>query len=150
MLVHLDLTTADRWTALIGDFEILHGPVTSAIMAEAGHASMVGDGEDPAQAMTIEERTVFITKYLARCVIRDWRGVVDEETAEPVPVTPATVDAVMDIYPIFRAFNDKVIDARIRIDREKKDLPTSQNGTSGSGPDIAPTATDPAPSVPDA
>ena len=48
MLVHLDLTTADRWTALIGGFEILHGPVTSAIMTEAGHASgTVGPDDAP-------------------------------------------------------------------------------------------------------
>lgn len=139
MLVRLDLSTADRWTHLIGDFEILHGPVTSAIMAEAGHA---------ARAESIEARTVEITRYLARAVIRDWRGVANEETGDPVPVTPETIDAVMDIWPIFRAFNDRVIDARIRIDREKKDLPTSQNGTSGSVEPTAPTATDPAPTAP--
>lgn len=141
MLVRLDLSTDDRWTALIGDFAILHGPVTSAIMAEAGHA---------ATGASIEERTVEITKFLAKSVIRDWRGVLNEETGEAVPVTPATVDAIMDIWPIFRAFNDKVIDARIRIDREKKGLPTSQNGTSGSGQDTAPIATDPAPTAPPA
>lgn len=141
MLVHLDLSTADRWTTLIAGFDILHGPITSAIMAEAGHA---------ATAESIEERTVEITRYLARQVIRDWRGVVDDATGKALAVSPAAVDAVMDIWPIFRAFNDKVIDARIRIDREKKGLPTSQSGISGSGPDTAPTATDHARTAPDA
>ncbi len=142
MLVRLDLSREDRWTSLIAGFEILHGPVTSAMLAEAGHSA------DP--DLTIEARTVQITRFLAKAVIRDWRGVVDDATGEPLAVSPEAVDAVMDIWPIFRAFNDKVIDARIRIDREKKDLPTSQNGTSGSAPDIAPTATDPVPSVPGA
>lgn len=132
MLVRLDLSTEDRWTTLIAGFEILHGPVTSAIMAEAGHATT---------GVTIEERTVEITRFLAKAVIRDWRGVVNDDTGEPLPVTPEAVDAVMDIWPIFRAFNDKVIDARIRIDREKKDLPTSQPTTSGSAPATAETAT---------
>jgi hypothetical protein len=142
MLVRLDLSREDRWTTLLAGFEVLHGPVTSAMLAEAGHAA------DP--ELTIEARTVEITRFLAKAVIRDWRGVVDDATGEPLVVSPAAVDAVMDIWPIFRAFNDKIIDARIRIDREKKDLPTSQNGTSGSAPDTAPTATDPAPTVRDA
>lgn len=146
MLVHLDLTTADRWTALIGGFEILHGPVTSAIMTEAGHASgAVGPDDAP---VTIEERTVRITKYLARQVIRDWRGIVDDATGEAPAVTPATIDAVMDVYPIFRAFNDKVIDARIRVEREKKSLSTLPSGISGPGPDTAPIVTGPAPTAP--
>ena len=150
MLVRLDLSTAERWTALIGGFEILHGPVTSAMMAEAGHAANPGlvEGETPTE-LSIEERTVIITKFLARCVIRDWRGVVNDDTGEVLAVSPAAVDAVMDIWPIFRAFNDKVIDARIRIDREKKDFPASQSGTSGPGPDTAPTVTDLAPTAPD-
>lgn len=141
MLLRLDLSTEDRWTELFGGFAILHGPVTSALMAAAGHA---------ATGATIEERTVEITKYLARHVIRDWRGAVDDATGEPIPVTPDAVDAVMDNWPIFRAFNDKVIDARIRIDREKKDLPTSQPTTSGSEPATAETATTSAPSAPGA
>lgn len=140
MLVHLDLSREDRWTTLLAGFEVLHGPVTSAMLAEAGHAA------DP--ELTIEARTVEITRFLAKAVIRDWRGVVDDATGEPLVVSPAAVDAVMDIWPIFRAFNDKIIDARIRIDREKKDLPASQNGTSGQGPDTAPIATDPVPTAP--
>lgn len=139
MLVHLDLATEDRWTVLIGDFAVLHGPVTSAIMAEAREACL---------AVKAEERWAEITKFLARHVIRDWRGVVDEATDLPIPVSPAAVDAVIDIYPIFLAFNAKVIDARIRIDREKKDLPTLQSGTSGSEPAIAPIAPESAPSAP--
>lgn len=138
MLVRLDLTLEDRWTTLIAGFDLLHGPVTSAILSEAGHAAMaVGEGEDPP---TLEARTVAITKFIAKAVIRDWRGVVNDATGEPLPVTPATIDAVMDVWPVFRAFNERVIDARIRIDREKKDLPPLQNGTSGAEPTTAPTA----------
>ena len=141
MLVRLNLSSDDQWTPLIAGFEVLHGPVTSAIMAEAGHAAV---GE------TVEARTVEITRFLARQVIRDWRGVVDDATGQPIPVTPEAVDAVMDIWPIFRAFNDKVIDARIRVDREKKDLPTLQPTTSGSEPNTAEIATGSAPTAPDA
>ena len=150
MLVHLDLSTGDRWTTLIAGFEILHGPVTSAILSEAGHATHLPVVEAPAEPPEagVESRVVAITRFIARSVIRDWRGVVDDATGEPLAVSPAAIDAVMDIFPIFRAFNERVIDARIRIDREKKDLPTLQSGTSGSGQDIAPTATDPAPTAP--
>lgn len=139
MLVRLNLSTADQWTTLLAGFEILHGPVTSALMAAAGHAAT---GE------TVEARTVEITRFLARHIIRDWRGAVDDATGVPIPVTPEAVDAVMDIWPIFRAFNEKIIDARIRIDREKKDLPILQPITSGSGQDIAETATGSAPTAP--
>ena len=152
MLVHLDLSRKDRWTALLAGFEILHGPVTSAILSEAGHASSLplteALSDAPATQASVDVRVVAITKFIAKSVIRDWRGVVDDATGEPLAVSPAAIDAVMDIWPIFRAFNERVIDARIRIDREKKDLPTLQNGTSGSEPDIAPTATAPAPTAP--
>ena len=145
MLVRLDLTLEDRWTTLIAGFDVLHGPVTSAILSEAGHAAMiVAEGEAPP---SLEARTVAITKFIARSVIRDWRGVVNEATDEPLPVTPATIDAVMDIWPVFRAFNERVIDARIRIDREKKGLPPLQNGTSGAEPTTAPTAAPAAPTA---
>lgn len=147
MLVRLDLTLEDRWTTLLAGFDVLHGPVTSAILAEAGHAANAVPDEG-ADKTSIEARTVAITKFIARAVIRDWRGVVDDATGDPLPVTAATIDAVMDVWPIFRAFNERIIDARIRIDREKKDLPTLQNGTSGSGPDTAPTATGSAPTAP--
>ncbi len=144
MLVRLDLSLAERWTTLLAGFDVLHGPVTSAIFSEAAQAAfkafpIPGD---------VENQTVAITKFVARAVIRDWRGVVDDATGEPLPVTPETIDAVMDIFLIFRAFSEKVVDARIRIDEEKKGLPTLQNGTSGSAPATAPTATDPAPTVP--
>lgn len=155
MLVRLDLSRKDRWTTLFAEFEILHGPVTSAIMSEAGHATdapadlaEVGAEAVAAPHQTISERTVAITKFIARAVIRDWRGVLDDATGKPLPCTPEMIDLVMDHFPAFRAFNERVIDARIRILREKKDLPTSQNGTSGSAPDIAPTAMDPAPTAP--
>jgi hypothetical protein len=146
MLVRLDLSLADRWTTLLNGFDVLHGPVTSAILAEAGHAAnATPEGES---APSIEARTVTITRFIARAVIRDWRGVVDDATGAALPVTPDTIDAVMGIWPIFRAFNERVIDARIRIDREKKDLPTLQNGTSGSEPATAPIATGSAPTAP--
>lgn len=144
MLVHLDLSTADRWTALIGDFEILHGPVTSAIMAEAGRAGFLAFPEQG----QVEKRTVEIVKFIARSIIRDWRGVVGNEEGVDLVVSPAAIDAVMDIFLIYRAFNEFVIDARVRIDREKKDLPASPSGTSGAEQNIAPTVTDLAPTAP--
>ena len=147
MLVHLDFSTADRWTVLFGDFEVLHGPVTSAMMTEAGHATFTEQVDGAPALMTLEARTVAITKFLARTVIRDWRGIADEATGDVPPLTPATIDAVMDIYPVFRAFNDKVIDSRVRIEREKKSLSKLPNGISATGPDTAPTATDPVPTA---
>ena len=140
MLVRLNLSTKDQWTVLIAGFEVLHGPVSSALMAEAGHA---------AKGETVAARTVEITRFLARHVIRDWRGVVDDATGQPIPVTPDAIDQVMDIWPIFRAFNDRVVDARTRVDREKKDLPTLQPTTSGSEQDIAGTATGSAQTAPE-
>lgn len=145
MLVRLDLTLEDRWTTLLAGFDVLHGPVTAAILSEAGHAAIAGEAEGKP---TVEARTVAITKFIAKAVIRDWRGVVDDATGEPLAVTPETIDAVMDVWPIFRAFNERVIDARIRIDREKKDLSGLPSGTSETAQPTAATATDPAPTVP--
>lgn len=146
MLVRLDISREDRWTALFDGFRVLHAPVSSAIFAAAGsaaHAQFPG-----AELQDIQDRTLEITKFVARSVIRDWEGPVDDATGEALACTPENIDLVMDIFPVFRSFSERVLDARLRIEREKKDLPTLQSGTSGSGPDIAPTATGPAPTAP--
>jgi hypothetical protein len=153
VLVRIDLSRKERWTKLIGDFEILHDPVSATIMLEAGEAAKatveVADGQVADLHPTIEQKTTFITKFVARSVIRDWRGVVDDATGKPIPVTPDAIDRVFDLFPVFRAFNAKVIDARMRIEREKKSSPILPNGTSDPGGFTAPTAGSDAPTVPE-
>lgn len=146
MLVRLNLSLEDRWTELFGGFSILHGPVTSAIMAEAGRAAfaLVPEDEEDAPA----RRAVEVTRFIAKTIIRDWRGVVDDVTGGPIAASPEAISAVIDIWPVYRAFDAKVIDARVRVEREKKGLPTLQSGTSGSEAPIAPIVTDPAPTAP--
>ena len=142
MLVRLNLSTEDRWTELFAGFSLLHGPVTSGLLAEAQRSAFALVPEDSEDGPN--RRAVEITRFLAVAVIRDWRGAVDDETGLPLPVTPETIGAVIDIWPVFRAFSEKIVDARVRVEREKKDLPPLQTGTSGAGPAIAPIATDPA------
>lgn len=148
MLVRLNLSTEDRWTELFGGFAILHGPVTSALLAEAAHAAFALVPDDAENASdVVNRRAIEITRFIARTVIRDWRGVLDDVTNEPLPVTPETIGAVIDIFPVYTAFNAKIVDARARVEHEKKDLPPLQSGISGAGQTTAPTATDPARTV---
>jgi hypothetical protein len=134
-MIRLNLSNEPKWTTLVGSFEIFHDPVSATVMSIAAREAT---GE------RVEDRIAEITKSVARAVIREWRGVVDDTSGKDVPVTPETVNAVMDIWPIFRAFNERVIDARMRVEREKKDLSPLQNGTSGAAEPIAPTAKAPA------
>ena len=50
-----------------------------------------------------EERALVFAKAIARRAVTEWEGVGDAE-GNPVPVTPAGIDALLEVWPIFEAF----------------------------------------------
>ena len=56
-------------------------------------------------------------RALARAAITSWEGITID--GEPAPVTPENIDAVMEIWPLFRAFEDKYYARAMLLDEEK-------------------------------
>lgn len=142
MLVRLNLSREDRWTTLFEGFDVLHGPITSAILREA--AFRAGEQFSEESIESAVKRSEFITQFVGQMIIRDWRGPVDWDTNEPIKVTPDAIERTLEIPEVFRAFNTFVLDSSSRVAREKKSFPTSQPTTSGSVQDTAATAKKPA------
>lgn len=64
-------------------------------------AVIVAAGEDVARSGDVG-RVAFV-KAVARAAIIGWSGVMDDED-QPVEPSPEGIDALMDVYPIFAAF----------------------------------------------
>ena len=86
-----------------------------AVRALAGDPAQDEGGEDVVQEEAV---AVVVAKALARLVVKDWEGVADE-TGKPLPITPEGLDALLDIWPIFEAFQTRYVAGAMLVDAEK-------------------------------
>jgi hypothetical protein len=86
-----------------------------SVIAAAGPEANIEEAADPAHD---EGVAVVVAKAVARRVVKDWEGVGDE-AGEPVKPTPEGIDALMDIWPMFEAFQVKVVAGAMLVDAEK-------------------------------
>lgn len=70
-----------------------------------------------------------MAKAVARRVVTGWEGVGDAD-GNPVPVTPEGIDALLDIWPVFEAFQTRCLTPHLMLDAEKNASAPSPNGTS--------------------
>ena len=89
----------------------------------------------------------FLAKALARQAILDWEGVGDAE-GQPLPVSPAAIDALLDIWPVFEAFQTIYVSKGLLLDAEKNVSPPLPIGSSAGAAAIAPPVDPSVPSVP--
>ncbi len=94
-----------------------------------------------------ETIAVTMAKALARLVVLEWEGVGDAE-GNPVPVTPEGIDALLDILPIFEAFQVRYVSKGLLLEAEKNGSAPSPNGISAGATSIADPAAAPAANVP--
>ena len=99
------------------------------------------------EGATQEELALAMAKAVARLAIIDWEGVGDE-TGTPMPVTPEGIDALIDIWPVFEAFQTRYVARGLMLDAEKNASAPSPTGPSAGAKVIAPPATAPAPTAP--
>ena len=93
-----------------------------------------------------ETIAVAMAKALARLVVLEWEGVGDA-AGEPVPVTPEGIDALLDILPLFEAFQLRYVSKGLLLEEEKNVSAPSANGTSAGAIGIADPAAEPAASA---
>ncbi len=108
-MLRLDLVAEPRWLDLGHGVRLRVAPLTTALM--------VASRGDPAievlpEAASDEERALVFAKAIARQAVTDWEGVGDAD-GNPVPVTPGAIDALLEVWPIFEAFQ---LPRRDRVD----------------------------------
>jgi len=135
-MLTLDLTNAPRWHDLAPGVRVQLRPLTTALM--------VATRSDPAvEAMpedaSDEERAVAFAKALARRAVLAWEGVGDAE-GSPMEPSAEAIDALLDIWPIFEAFQLAYVSKGLLLEQEKNVSASSPNGPSAGATDTAPVA----------
>jgi hypothetical protein len=118
-MLRLNLSNEPCWLDLGHGVRLLVEPLTTAIMLAARSdptiISAAGDAEGSASN---DDLARIVAKAVARIVVKDWDGVGDEN-GKPLPLTPEGIDALLELWPIFEAFQTKYIAGALILDAEK-------------------------------
>lgn len=143
-MIRLNLSAEPRWVELLPGLRIKVAPVTTAVMAAArADVSM----EDIGPEASKEELAVAMAQAVAGRVVTEWEGVGDED-GNPIPITPEGIHALLNIWPVFEAFQEQVLGPHLVLDAEKNGWPLSPNGISAGATDIVPPAPGAVPTAP--
>jgi hypothetical protein len=132
-MIRLDISAGPRWLDLGHGVRVKVPPLTTAIMMAARADPAVRDL--PADT-TMEGRSLAFCKAVARRVITEWEGVGNTQ-GNPVAPTAEGIDALLDLYPLFEAFELDYVAKGLALDAEKNASAPSPNGTSAGAPDTA-------------
>jgi hypothetical protein len=88
-----------------------------------------------------------MAKAVARRAVLDWEGVGDE-AGNIVAVTPSGIDALLEIWPVFEAFQTQYVARGLILDAEKNASAPSPNGPSAGAIATAPPVKEPARTAP--
>jgi hypothetical protein len=78
----------------------------------------VTQAESDATASSNDDLARIVAKAVARIVVKDWEGIGDED-GNPLPLTPDGIDALLELWPIFEAFQTKYIAGALILEQEK-------------------------------
>jgi hypothetical protein len=132
-MIRLNLTATPEWLDLAPGLRLLVGPLTTALMVSAR--------ADPAievlpEGASQEALALAMAKAVARRAVLDWEGVGDA-MGQPLPVTPAGIDALLEIWPVFEAFQTQYVAKGLILDAEKNVSAPSPIGPSVGATDTA-------------
>ncbi|MCC5968237.1 MAG: hypothetical protein JJU24_19170 [Natronohydrobacter sp.] len=143
-MLTLDLTNAPRWLDLLPGVRLKLRPLTTALMVSA-RADPVVEALPP--EATTEELALAMAKAVARLAILDWEGVGDAE-GNPVGVTPEGIDALLEIWPAFEAFQGAYVAKGLLLEQEKNASSPSPTGPTAGAKTTARRARGRAPTAP--
>ena len=134
-MLRLDLAAEPRWLTLAPGLALRLAPLTTALMV-AARADLATAGLPETAAP--EALALAMAKALARRAVLDWEGVGDA-AGDPLPVSPEGVDALLDIWPVFEAFQTGYVAKGLILEAEKNASAPSPNGpTAGAAPTVRP------------
>ena len=120
-MLRLNLSTEPRWLDLGHGVRLLVDPLTTAIMLAARSDPAIVAAAEDAQtdsSASNDDLARIVAKAVARIVVKDWDGVGDEDD-QPLTLTPEGIDALLELWPIFEAFQTKYIAGALILDAEK-------------------------------
>ena len=125
-MLTLDLSNEPHWHELVPGVRLQLRPLTTALM--------VATRSDPAveavpEDASDEERAVAFAKALARRAVLTWEGIGDAD-GNPIDPSPDAVDTLLDIWPIFEAFQLTYVSKGLLLDQEKNVSALSPSGPS--------------------
>lgn len=143
-MIRLDLSRAPAWLDLGHGVRLLLAPMTTALMvaarADPALESLPAEASDEARALA------FARAIAVRAVL-DWEGVGDAD-GDPVPPTPEAIAALLDLYPLFEAFQLGYVAKGLALDAEKNASAPSPRGATAGASVTATPATGSAPTAP--
>ena len=143
-MIRLNLTATPQWLDLAPGLRLLVGPLTTALMVSARADPAI---EALPEGATQEALALAMAKAVARRAVLDWEGVGDT-MGQPLPVTPEGIDALLEIWPVFEAFQTQYVAKGLILDAEKNVSAPSPSGPSAVATGIVPPAKLPAPTAP--
>ena len=143
-MIRLNLTAMPQWLDLAPGLRLLVGPLTTALMVSARADPAI---EALPEGATQEALALAMAKAVARRAVLDWEGVGDD-AGNVVPVTPEGIDALLEIWPVFEAFQTMYVAKGLILDAEKNASAPSPTGPSAVATDTARPAKLPAPTAP--
>jgi hypothetical protein len=119
-MLKLNLSAEPRWLDLGHGVRLLVEPLTTAIMlaARSDPAIVAAAAVEGEAAHSNDELARIVAKAVARIVVKDWEGVGDED-GKPLPLTTEGIDALLELWPIFEAFQTNYIAGALILDAEK-------------------------------
>ena len=118
-MLRLNLSTEPQWLDLGHGVRLFVEPLTTAIMLAArSDPAIVAAETDAETSASNDDLARIVAKAVARIVVKDWEGVGDED-GKPMPLTPEGIDALLELWPIFEAFQTKYIAGALILDAEK-------------------------------
>ena len=140
-MLRLTLKTGPEWLDLGHGVRLQVAPLTTAVMMAARKAAQgqiaLSDAGDPDAAdLDMDSIGLAMAKAVARIVVRDWEGVGDAE-GNPVPVSPEGIEALLDLWPLFEAFQTLYVARAMILDAEKNASSPSPTGSSVGAATIA-------------
>lgn len=126
-MLRLNLASEPEWLDLGHGVRVHVLPCTSGVMAAAR-------GSDAVEAMVAAgaseaELALALARAMAGIVILDWEGVGDAD-GRPIPVTLEAASALMEVWPLFEAFQARYVARGLLLDQEKNASAPLPNGTS--------------------
>lgn len=142
-MIRLNLTASPSWLDITPSLHLQVAPLTTALMVSARADPAIEALPDNA---TQEDLALAMAKAIARRAVLDWEGVGDD-VGQPLPVTLEGIDALLEIWPIFEAFQTQYVAKGLILDAEKNVFAPLPSGPSAGAtatarlaPGSAPTA----------
>jgi len=132
-MIRLDLSNEPAWLDLGHGVRLHLHPLTTAMMvASRSDPTVAALSEDA----TDEESALVFAKALARNATLDWEGVGDCD-GNVVRTTPEGISALLDVWPLFEAFQTKYVAKGLVLDQEKNVSSSLPSGSSAGATNTA-------------